>query len=137
MQQFSSGNKRQVITDALDTLFGQTNSKFTVRLPQAGDTVVKPAGTSVPQPKPIGSAPVQPHPKQQPQPAVTPEPKKNIAEDEVDPTIEENLMAARADVGGLEAEKEIQPTKKSSELSIGHSDQVNMVMELFDGKIIE
>lgn len=135
MQQFSSGNKRQVITDALDTLFGQTNSKFTVRLPQAGDAVIKPVAQSVPQPKPIGSAPAQP--KQQPNPSATPEPPKPVEEEEVDPTIEENLMAARADVGGLEGEKEVQPQKKPSELSIGHSDQVNMVMDLFDGKIIE
>ena len=135
MQQFSSGNKRQVITDALDTLFGQTNSKFTVRLPQAGDEVVKPVETGVPQPKPISSTPAQP--QQKTNPSVSSEPPKTVAEEEVDPTIEENLMAAHADVGGLESEKEVQPPKKPSELSIGHSDQVNMVMDLFDGKIIE
>ena len=133
MQQFMSGNKKQVITDALDTLFGQANSKFTVRLPQAGDEVVKPAETSVPQAKPISSAP----PQTKSEPSVSFKPSQPAMEEEVDPTIEENLMAARADVGALEGEKEVQPPKKPSELSIGHSDQVNMVMDLFDGKIIE
>lgn len=127
LQQFTSGNKRQIIEEALDTLFSQTNSKFSVRLPHASDEIVKPSYAPSPAPQPVKekvSAPAQTQAKQPQQ-------------EEVDPTIEENLMAARADAGELDGDKEIQPTKKTSELSIGHSDQVNMVMDLFDGKIIE
>ena len=131
LQQFTSGNKRQIIEEALDTLFSQTNSKFSVRLPHASDEIIKPSQSPNPVAQPVkekvaatASVPVREKPEQPTQ-------------EEVDPTIEENLMAARADVGELEGDKEIQPPRKSSELSVVHSDQVNMVMDLFDGKIIQ
>ena len=138
MQQFTSGNKRQIIADALDTLFSQENSKFTVRLPQAGDEVVKPV-TSASVPTPQAARPIKPQVSPQPQSAA-PKPAQTKVEEEVDPTIEENLMAARAtagDISSSQTDSETPREKKPSELSLGHSDQVNMVMDLFDGKIIE
>lgn len=108
LNQFVSGNKKKTLTDAVDTMFSQTNSNIIIRLPQAGDEEVKTAATPKPQPRQLS----RPNP-----------PKEELAPDETE------IAMAKEEVA-----KSATPHKNSY---TGGSDQVNMVMDLFDGKIIE
>lgn len=113
LNQVQSGSKKQAIIDAVNNLFGQSNSNVIVRLPQAGDENVRQSSVVT---KP--SAPVKP--------VKTVEVKK---EEEPEPEEIEEIK------------EEVEKTEKSASvekvLSSMHSDNVNMVMDLFDGKVIE
>ena len=106
LNQFISGNKKKILTDAVDTLFSQTNSNIVVRLPQAGDELVKPTSTPTPKPRHIEPQPQEPQPD------------------------EEEIKEAKEEVN-----KPAQQAHKHSNAA-GNSDQVNMIIDLFDGKII-
>lgn len=106
LNQFVSGNKKTILTEAVNLLFNQADSNIIIRLPQAGDEVVKPSST--PQPKPR---------------QLTPEPPKNTA-----PAVTEEEIT--------EAKEEIKVQKPKSSVAASNSDQVNMIIDLFDGKII-
>ena len=106
LNQFVSGNKKTILTEAVNLLFNQADSNIIIRLPQAGDEVVKPS--SAPQPKPR---------------QLTPEPPKNTA-----PAVTEEEIT--------EAKEEIKVQKPKSSVAASNSDQVNMIIDLFDGKII-
>lgn len=111
LNQFVSGNKKKILSDAVDLLFNQTNSNIIVRLPQAGDTQVKPVTK---------------------QPAATPRqltPKNNPPEPEPD---NEEIYAAKKNL-----EKSEKDLKKHTVNAASSSDQVNMIVDLFDGKIID
>lgn len=109
LNQVQSGPKKQAIIDALDTLFNQSNSNLIIRLPQAGDETVRQSTTVTPIAKP------QPKPKEVPE----------ISQEEVE---ELEIQVKKED------EKKTTMNKISSNL---HSDNVNMVMDLFDGKVID
>lgn len=114
MTQFVSGNKKKILTEALDTLFSQSNSNIIVRLPQPGDEQIK-AITSQPRsPRHIESN-------------VKPEQKVS---DEEDGFSEEETQQIKP-----KSSEELK-NKHSGHL-VGHSDQVNMIIDLFDGKIID
>ena len=105
LNQFVSGNKKKILTDAVDALFGQTNSNIVVRLPQAGDEIVKPA--------PVHKAPprqLSPQPQEQPN--------------------EEEIQEAKQEI-----KKEVKQPPRPVNIA-NNSDQVNMIVDLFDGKII-
>ncbi len=106
LNQFISGNKKKILTDAVDTLFSQTNSNIVVRLPQAGDELVKPTSTPTPKPRHIEPQPQEPQPD------------------------EEEIKEAKEEVN-----KPAQQAHKHSNAA-SNSDQVNMIIDLFDGKII-
>lgn len=106
LNQFVSGNKKTILTEAVNLLFNQADSNIIIRLPQAGDEVVKPS--SAPEPKPR---------------QLTPEPPKNTA-----PAVTEEEIT--------EAKEEIKVQKPKSSVAASNSDQVNMIIDLFDGKII-
>lgn len=106
LKQFVEGNKRKVLTDAVNSLFGQDNSNILVRLPQPDDVQVK---EKTPVPKPKAAVPPQ-------------EPKAEV---------------------DIPADEEIQEIKEEAELpkvknmTSMHSDMVNMVVDLFDGKFLD
>lgn len=117
LNQVQSGSKKQAIVDAVNALFGQADSNVTVRLPHADDVQIKPAA----------AAPAE-VPKQTAQPKPSPVMKPVQMEPEV------------SDEEVQEIKEEIKPVKSDSAAKIEaslHSDNVNMVMELFDGKVIE
>ena len=110
LNQVNSSSKKAAVVAAADKLFSQENSNVIIRLPQADDVEVKPA-TSKPMPmKKVQSTP---------SPLEAPD--------------EEEIQQAVSEVKAPEPEQE----KKEVAYSTMHSDQVNMVMDLFDGKIIE
>lgn len=110
LKQFVEGNKRNILVQAVNTLFGQENSNVLVRLPQPEDKIVK-EKASLPKHKAA-----TPPPPQTPQPTQV----------EELPTADE-VQEMREEV----------TLKTLNRMSSMHSDMVNMVVELFDGKLIE
>ena len=120
LNQVQSGSKKQAIVEALDSLFGQSNSNVVVRLPHPDDAQVKP---SVAATSPVRQS--QPKPQLKQSPVMKPiEKTSEVEADEVEELKEEATKPVKTD----EASK--------IEASL-HSDNVNMVMELFDGKVID
>lgn len=120
LNQVQSGSKKQAIIEALDSLFSQSNSNVVVRLPHPDDTQVKPSTVSA---QPVRQS--QPKPQIKQSPVMKPvEKAPEVEAEEVEELREEAVKSAKAD-----------PASKI-EASL-HSDNVNMVMELFDGKVIE
>ena len=111
LSQVQSGSKKQALIEAVDSLFGQKNSNVIVRLPHPSDAEIKQVQqpASVPKPSPV-------------------EVNKNI-EPEID---ESEVQELKEEV--LEEKKLKHPSSINSSM---YSDNVNMVMELFDGKVIE
>lgn len=120
LNQVQSGSKKQAIIEALDSLFSQSNSNVVVRLPHPDDTQVKPSTVSA---QPVRQS--QPKPQIKQSPVMKPVEKvPEVEAEEVEELREEAVKSAKAD------------TASKIEASL-HSDNVNMVMELFDGKVIE
>lgn len=120
LNQVQSGSKKQAIIEALDSLFSQSNSNVVVRLPHPDDTQVKPSTVSA---QPVRQS--QPKPQIKQSPVMKPvEKAPEVEAEEVEELREEAVKSAKAD------------TASKIEASL-HSDNVNMVMELFDGKVIE
>ena len=113
LKQFIEGNKRNILIQAVNSLFNQDNSNVIVRLPQPEDKVIK-EKASLPKPK-AATPPVQPKPE-------------IIVEDL--PSIDE-IQEVKEDL------REEVTLKTLNKMSSMHSDMVNMVVELFDGKLIE
>ncbi len=112
VSQINDTNKKQMIIDAANTMFNQSNTQVVIRLPQAGDKEIKPAS-----------------PAQIPSPAPTPSPEQGSSGDAeqqqiTDPTPKE------------EKSPEIEAQEKTNEKR-EETDQEKMVLELFDGKYIE
>lgn len=115
LKQFTDGAKREVLQNAINTMFGK-EVELTVRLPKAGEPAVSPRLSSA-----APTAPAAPE-KEQPKPA----PLK-----EETPPIEEESIE--------DDEKEVSLTSYNahSEDYYMHSDTVNLALQVFDGKIIE
>lgn len=111
LSQVQAGSKKQALIEAVDSLFGQKNSNVIVRLPHPSDAEIKQVQqpSSVPKPSPV-------------------EVNKNI-EPEID---ESEVQELKEEV--VEEKKLKHPSSINSSM---YSDNVNMVMELFDGKVIE
>lgn len=107
LNQVQSGSKKEMVSAAVDAIFGQTDSNIIIRLPLPDDVQVKatPRQVSTQTPKPA-----------------KPEPQEELSEEEVEEIKEE--------VGEVS-------TKKSLSFKGDHSDMVNMAVDLFGGKIIE
>ncbi len=118
LKQFVEGNKRKMLETAVDALFSQSNTKVIVRLPQADDVPVAPVNA------PKHSAPA-PAPNKTPEPPVNTEPQRTSLEPPP-----EVVQEAKEEAIKIES-------KTKSEMSSMYSDQVNMVVDLFDGKFIE
>ncbi len=113
LNQVASGNKKKMITDALDAIFSQENSNVTIRLPLPDDMPVKA----------VSPRQLTKHLIQQQSPQLN-------KEDEIEELGENNIE---------EIQDEVQQSEKTqnNELMNSNSDMVNMVINLFDGKIID
>jgi len=119
LKQFVEGNKHNVLIQAVNTLFNQENSNVLVRLPQPEDKIVK-EKTSLPKPKAALPPPPPPQIKK---------------EEEETPTIDEiQTIKDEDDEEGKDSEITLKSLNRMSSM---HSDMVNMVVDLFDGKLIE
>ncbi len=116
LNQVQSGSKKQAIVDAVNALFAQENSNVIIRLPHADDVLIK----SV-------SAP-ETH-TEQPKPKPSPVMKSVEVEPEVEPQEVEELKG--------EIQKPVKQESASKITESLHSDNVNMVMEIFEGKVID
>ena len=120
LTQFVSGSKKAVLQKAVDELFGQQNTKITVRLPQPGDEI------------PQGNVNI-PKPKQAPQ-AREPENDEPKTVKEVDEAVDDSEQADDLESSEDTDQATDAPKQRFEDM---HSDTVNMVMDLFDGKVIE
>ena len=116
LNQVQSGAKKQAVVDAVNALFSQENSNVVIRLPHPNDVQVKPvqsapknAETPEPKPSPV-MKPVQMEPE------VTQEEVEEVKEDFQKPA-------------GVGSTSKLKPSV--------HSDNVNMVLDVFEGKVIE
>lgn len=121
LQQFETGSKKGILQKAVQDLFGQDNIPITVRLPLPDDVIQK-GNPSVPKssaaPVPQTSKPAQREP----------EPTREEINDYIE-TSQENYASHEDD------ESPVRTSDKRFENM--HSDAVNMVMDLFDGKLID
>lgn len=122
LNQVQTGSKKQALIEALDTLFGQSNSNLTIRLPLPDDVQVKASPRQVSTPKPA-TAPQQPSVQN----FTSTQPEKVADTEEVS---DEDIEQARD-------ESSDEPAVKKTNYTETHSDMVNMVIDLFGGKIIE
>ncbi|MFR1671856.1 MAG: DNA polymerase III subunit gamma/tau [Candidatus Gastranaerophilaceae bacterium] len=115
LKQFVEGNKKQMLNAAVDKMFSQTDSKVVVRLPQAGDDKLIQEAVNLPKPETAVKPKVSQPKEEEPEP-------QEVAE--LQDEVKEEIAA--------------QETKKIDKaLSSLHSDNVNMIMDLFDGKVID
>lgn len=116
LKQFVEGNKKQMLTAAVDKMFGQSDSKVLVRLPQAGDEKIVQETVDFPKHK-ADAKPLEP----------------------VSQPKEEELKSEEVAELQDEVKEDVQNKSKNVDkaLSSLHSDNVNMVMDLFDGKVID
>lgn len=119
LNQVQSGSKKQAIIDAVNSLFGQSNSNVTIRLPHPDDVQVKPSAPHHSASKTFEAPKPKPSPIMKP---VSSEPE--VKSEEVEELKEEVAQQMESD------------SAAKIEASL-HSDNVNMVMQLFDGKVIE
>ena len=104
LKQFIEGSKKQILQNAVDTMFNQKDTKLIVRQPQPDDMKVQ---TEMPKSAPITTLPQ----------------KEEVTPEEIE-TAEEEIKETAA-----------QPANITD--SSNCSDTVNMVIQLFDGKMIE
>ena len=116
LNQVQSGSKKQAIVDAVNALFAQENSNVIIRLPHADDVLIKSA-----------SAP-ETH-TEQPKPKPSPVMKSVEMEPEVEPQEVEELKG--------EIQKPVKQESASKITESLHSDNVNMVLDVFEGKVID
>ncbi|MGN0017708.1 MAG: DNA polymerase III subunit gamma/tau [Candidatus Gastranaerophilaceae bacterium] len=135
IRQLNDSGKKQTLIEAVDKLFGQTNSNVTVRLPQASDAQVK-----------VHSATIEEKPANLVQKEVT------VQKQELQENLQEKVSKPESEKSDSESKNvdeedssmvELKPdnlentaiTGKKEEQTL--SDQVKMVKDLFDGKIVE
>ncbi len=126
LNQFVSGSKRDTLQKAVDTLFSASGVVINVRLPLPEDeAIIQKAAAE----KKSDAAPVKPSPE----PISTQQPKEETPSLK---EVEEDIEAAENSDTGEETATELN-SAKSKRFEDMHSDTVNMVMDLFDGKVIE
>ncbi len=107
LKQFTEGNKRKILADGVHKLFGTEDTNILVRLPQPDDKKVLEAEA------PVKVEPVLPAAKPQPE----------VSSEDIEEASEQ-----------MNVNEEVKPVKNIPSM---HSDMVNMVVDLFDGKFIE
>ena len=122
LTQFVSGSKKAVLQKAVDELFGQQNTKITVRLPQPGDEIPQ-GNVNIPKPKPAPAPQVRESENDEP---------KTVKE--VDEAVDGSEQADDLESSEDTDQATDAPKQRFEDM---HSDTVNMVMDLFDGKVIE
>ncbi len=129
------GSKYSLIVDAANSLFGGEVKKIIVRSPESGDDAIRAEQSSTEDDKP---APAPKKPLIVEKPEVSNEEVKEILEEKPIPKVL-NQVATPVKTGTPQKQPQ-QPTqlhKMPTGDSSYHSDNVNMVMDLFEGKFIE
>ncbi len=123
LKQFGQdGSKHSCIVEAANKLFGSVQ-KIVVRAPEAGDDKLRKEQTS--------------DNDETPEPASRTQPKSfTDTPPEVPNTQPEEPVDEEQDIPEADTNEQPTPMQKKSE-SFYHSDEVNMVMDLFEGKIID
>ena len=109
LTQIQHGAKKDAVVAAVDTIFGQSNSNVIIRLPLPDDVQVSPRQVTAP---PLQAKTTVKHSAP------------------VEEVSKEELQEVQEDV--KTSEPKVHPNRSS-----GNSDMVNMVVELFEGKIID
>ncbi len=123
LKQFGQdGSKHSCIVDAANTMFGSAK-KIIVRAPEAGDDKLRQEKASEEDEKPA--------PAQAPKKDLAPIQSKKISNSDIDEAIENKNEIEQSD------NEDSQPRITKTAESMYHSDEVNMVMDLFEGKIID
>lgn len=112
VSQINDTNKKQMLVEAANTMFNQSDSKVIVRLPQANDVAFEK--------KNLTSPPVE-------NITPTPKPVEKIEEPMPPELVEQPLVV----------EEKLPEVKKEQTKEREETDQEKMVLELFDGKYIE
>ncbi|MDE6138509.1 MAG: hypothetical protein K2F57_03475, partial [Candidatus Gastranaerophilales bacterium] len=124
LKQFGpEGSKHSFIVEASNSLFGKAVKKIIVRAPESGDEAIRKEQAA-------GDDDDKPAPAPKPVPQDKPEIKKEEIIEAVEAKKEIEIQ------NDEESEASPVTTRKNVNSSF-HSDNVNMVMELFDGKFIE
>lgn len=122
LKQFGpDGTKHSFIVEAANGVFGSKVNKVIVRAPESGDEAIRKEQAASDEDDTPAPAPVR---KEVQKPVVKEEPPKEQVKEAV-----EDFVAQKP----VEVPKTVQVKKNDS----FHSDGVNMVMELFDGKLID
>lgn len=132
------GSKHSLIVDAANSLFGGEVKKIVVRSPESGDDAIRAEQSSSDDDKP---APAPKKPLIVEKPEVSNNEVKEILEEKVStqaPAVL-NKVAQPVQTGVLQKQPQqpVQVHKIPNGDSSYHSDSVNMVMDLFEGKFIE
>ena len=121
VSQINDTNKKQMLIDAANTMFNQSNSKVSVRLPQSGDN-------SLQNTKPV----IEEEKKKEAIEKVEQIPTESVSDEtQVNP----NEKVVNNEISTEITSPDIKKEEKKSERI--ESDQEKMVLELFDGKYIE
>ena len=121
---------------AAAALFGSNAGKVIVRLPESGDDAIrKEQNNSVVETK---AAPQEPEAEKvvSQKPALPEEPEITISEEKPVEVKQQNIPEEN-DIPAQETLSKPAPRNMNSTASSFHSDEVNMVMDLFEGKLIE
>lgn len=106
LNQVQNSSKKQAVIDAVDTMFSQSGSNVTIRLPLPYDVTVKAPPRQLSQPKPQPAAPL---------------PQETVSDEEIEV-----------------AKQELQPKPVLKKVdTTGQSDMVKLIVDLFDGKVID
>lgn len=132
VSKFNDASKKQSLVSACDVLFSQTNSNVIVRMPLPDDGKLSATSQPVqvekknPEPKPVE--------KIEQKEEIKPQPKQEV---EKTPQIEETPVSSEEndDVNNEEISNEEKSDKNAPDKTL-LSDQVKMVVQLFDGKEI-
>ena len=136
MKQYGhEGSKYSLIVEAANSLFGGEVKKIVVRSPESGDDAIRAEQSSAEDDKP---APAPKKPLIVEKPEVSNEEVKEILDEKPVPKVL-NQVATPVKTGTPQKQPQ-QPTqlhKMPTGDSSYHSDNVNIVMDLFEGKFIE
>jgi DNA polymerase-3 subunit gamma/tau len=132
LKQFAQdGSKHPFIVEAANSLFGQQVKKVIVRAPESGDEAIRKEQSSKDDDESPAPAPKKVETKSTPAP-VKPQMQKPKVESV---TVQNESADESSEVDVSEAGEPLPIKRKGADAY--HSDGVNMVMELFDGKFIE
>ena len=129
------GSKHSLIVDAANTLFGCEVKKIIVRSPESGDDAIRAEQSSAEDEKPA-PAPKKPLIVEKPE-VSNEEVKEILGEKTVPKVLQQVATPAKVGTPQKQPQQPVQIHKIPNGDSSYHSDSVNMVMDLFEGKFIE
>ncbi len=121
VKQANEDAKKQVLKDAADKLFGQTNSKITIRLPESGDVQLPKSEAA-----PVDSVP---------QKAFKPKSVESVQNQHTKANDEYKVKQENSEIYTETADVSAEISDGSGE-EVFSSDQTRMIVNLFDGKYI-